>query len=133
MFFRRKKEQVADKPLAPKAPARNPFEAVPLIAPGVVEERDAKGMLVLVHRTPVPTRYARLLGRYLGRERTSRTILDENGTFFWQQIDGKRSLGRIADAIRINLNQPEEQAREAVISFTKDLMKRNLIQLKLQA
>ena len=133
MFLGRKKRVPAVVPPATGRPARDPFEAVPLAAPGVAEERGDDGSLVLVHRVPVPPRYARLLGRYLGRERVSRTVLDENGAFFWRQIDGVRSLGSIADAVRVRLNQPEAQARESAVAFTKDLMKRNLIQLKLKA
>ena len=133
MFWRRKKKEIPAAASQTARPARDPFTAIPLVAPGVVEETSADGTLVLVHRIPVPKKYGRLLGRFLGRDRVSRTILDDNGTFFWRQIDGERTLAAIADAIRIHVNKPEREAREAVIAFTRDLMKRNLIQLKLKA
>lgn len=101
-----------------------------MAAEGVREETGAAGAVVLVRATPVPVRYARLLGRWLGRERIARTLLDVNGGFFWRQIDGVRTLGQIADALRQQMNRPEEETREAAIAFTQDLMKRNLIVLK---
>ncbi|NLL83088.1 MAG: PqqD family protein [Lentisphaerae bacterium] len=114
-------------------PARDPFEAIPLVAPDVVVEESENGTLILIHRVPVPKKYARLLGRFLGRERESRIVLDEHGTYFWRQINGERNLAEVANAIRLHMNKPEREAKEAVISFTRDLMKRNLIQLKLKA
>ena len=101
-----------------------------MVAEGVREETGSAGAVVLVRAMPVPLRYARLLGRFLGRERIARTLLDEHGGFFWRQIDGVRTLGQIADAVRKQMNRPEMETRAAVISFTKDLMKRNLLSLK---
>jgi hypothetical protein len=130
MFGRRKtKSNTAAQPARPK-PARDPFAAVLMAADGVREETGASGAVVLVRAMPVPMRYARLLGRFLGRERIARTLLDEHGEFFWRQIDGVRTLGQIADAVRKQMNRPEDETREAAITFTQDLMKRNLIVLK---
>ena len=130
MFWRRtKKSNKASQP-ARRKPARDPFEVVPMVAEGVRTEVGKDGVTVLVSMTPVPMRYGRLLGRFLGRERIARVILDENGTFFWRQIDGIRTLSQIANAVRKQMNRPEMEARAAVISFTKDLMKRNLLSLK---
>jgi hypothetical protein len=130
MFWRRtKKLNTAAQP-GQRKPGRDPFEAVPMVAEGVRTEVGKDGVTVLVSTTPVPMRYGRLLGRFLGRERIARVILDENGTFFWRQIDGIRNLGQIANAVRKQMNRPEMEARAAVISFTKDLMKRNLLSLK---
>ena len=131
MFFRRTKKNKDPMPQLPAEAARNPFTAIPMVAPQVSEEQSADGELTLVHTVPVPMRYARFLGRFLGREHIARTILDEQGTFFWRQIDGTRSLAEIAHAIRLHANQPDEQARKSVIAFTKDLMTRNLIVLKI--
>lgn len=115
----------------PLEAARNPFAAIPMVAPQVREEPSANGELTLVHTVPVPARYARFLGRFLGREHVARTILDEHGVFFWRQIDGVRTLTEIVHAIRLHANQSDAQARKAVITFTKDLMTRNLIVLKI--
>jgi hypothetical protein len=130
MFGRRTKKSNRDAQPAQRKPARDPLEAVPMVAEGVRTEIGKNGVTVLVSATPVPMRYARLLGRFLGRERIARIILDENGTFFWRQIDGIRTLGQIANAVRKQMNRPEMEARAAVIAFTKDLMKRNLLSLK---
>jgi len=130
MFGRRTKKSNTAAQSVQRKPARDPFEAVPMVAEGVRTEVGKDGVTVLVSATPVPMRYARLLGRFLGRERIARVILDENGTFFWRQIDGIRNLGQIANAVRKQMNRPEMEARAAVISFTKDLMKRNLLSLK---
>jgi len=131
MFFKRSRKRPAAAQPVSRAPARDPLDAVPVKAAGVTEEAGVGGALILVRRAPVPMRYARLLGRFLGGDRISRVVLDENGVFFWRQIDGVRTLRQIADAMRVRLNRPEGDARAAVIAFTKDLMKRNLIQLKL--
>ncbi len=133
MFFSSSKKKAEAARAAAQRPARDPFVAVPILAEGVREETGAEGTVVLVRRVPVPMRYGRLLGRFLGRERVARTILDENGTFFWRQVDGVRTLGQIADAVRVKMNCPEAQARESVLAFTKDLMKRNLLSVKIRA
>ena len=131
MFFGRTKKDPPRAAQLPTGTSRDPFMAIPMVAPEVREEQSSEGELTLVHTAPVPLRYARFLGRFLGRERVSRTILDEQGTFFWRQINGRMPLNGIADAIRLHANKPDKQARKAVIAFTKDLMKRNLIVLKI--
>lgn len=132
MFGRRTKKAIKAAHPFPQGPARDPLEAIPMVAEGVRTEVGENGATVLVSATPVPMRYARLLGRFLGRERIARVILDENGTFFWQQIDGTRTLRQISDGVRIRINRPEVESRKAVITFTKDLMRRNLVVLKLR-
>lgn len=131
MLFKRKKTPPVTPATTPVV-NRDPLAAVPLKAPNVVEFSDAQGLITLERRVPVPPRYGRLLGRLLGRERKAQTALDENGTSFWQLIDGKRSLDDIANDFRIRLNIPEPEARKVVVLFTKDLMKRDLIQLKIK-
>ena len=130
MFGRRTKKAIKAAHPFPQGPARDPLEAIPMVAEGVRTEVGENGATVLVSATPVPMRYARLLGRFLGRERIARVILDENGTFFWQQIDGIRTLRQISDNVRVRMNRPDGDSRAAVISFTRDLMKRNLLNLK---
>lgn len=130
MFGRRTKKAIKAAHPIPQGPARDPLEAVPMVAEGVRTEAGPSGATVLVSATPVPMRYARLLGRFLGRDRIARVILDDQGAFFWQQINGIRTLRQISDIVRIRMNRPDVESDAAVISFTRDLMKRNLVNLK---
>lgn len=112
---------------------RDPFAAVPLVAPGVSvragEGADSDG-LVLRRQLDLPTsRRGRLLCR-LGLQRSAHLKLDRPGTFFWRQIDGVRDLAAIAAAVGRECRLSDAEARRATLLFTKNLMLRSFIQIR---
>ena len=113
---------------------RNPFDAVPLVAPGVSEEpREAPEGLLLRRRLAPRSRLGAALARGLRYERSVHLKLDRPGAFFWRLIDGARDLDAIAGLVRAELQMSEEDARRATLLYVKELMTRNFIQLRVDA
>jgi hypothetical protein len=110
----------------------DPFAAIPHIAPHVRARTGVDG-LVQIKRTPPAGRGLRgFLARYLGFHLTTRIDLDERGSFFWSRIDGVRDLRAIEGELRACYNLGDQESKDAVILFTKMLMRRGLILLDLR-
>jgi len=109
----------------------DPLLAVPEVAPYVRLRLDGAGC-GQIKRQPAPGRGVRgWLARRFGMFRRYRIDLDERGTFFWQQIDGQRNLRMIARLMRNRFGLGEQEAADAVVLFTKALMRRGMIYLDL--
>jgi hypothetical protein len=108
----------------------NPFSACPVAAPFVqIEETEGK---VQLRQTPPPKPGLRaFFARRFSMFPFRLVCLDERGTFYWKQIDGQRTLGEIEQRLRNHYRMEPAQSRDAVILFTKMLMRRSLIALKL--
>ena len=111
--------------------AWDPFAAVPLVADGAEVREDSQG-LFQVRKIAVPKRgVASLLAQRFGLQRQVRVNLDAYGTLFWRQIDGLRSLREIEMLVREKTQQSQAENEKATILFTKTLMVRHLIYLKM--
>ena len=114
---------------APTLP-NDPFAARPVHAPFV--EAEEKNGQIQLRQAPPPQRGARaFLARHFSMFPFRLVCLDEHGTFYWKQIDGERTLGQIEQKLRSHYQMEPAQSRDAVILFTKMLMRRSLIALKL--
>jgi hypothetical protein len=92
---------------------------------------DEQGRLQL-KQSPPPGRGLRgFLARHFSMFPSRRACLDEKGTFFWQQIDGQTTLGEIEARLREHYRLEQRQSMDAVVLFTKMLMRRGLIALQL--
>lgn len=109
---------------------RDPFAAVPSITLGIEVKLDSRSMLQLRHKIKPSSQLMQFLADKLGFRRSVRVNLDERGTFFWQQIDGIRDLRSIAKNIETRFNIDREECDSAVIGYTKSLMLRGLVQLR---
>ena len=115
-----------------RATRKDPFAACPVHAP-YVEAREIDGK-VQVRLQPPPS-----AGRGWWASLTFRltmfpfrlVCLDELGTFYWKQVDGRRTLADIERRLRDHARMEPGQSRDAVVVFTKMLMRRSLIALKL--
>ena len=115
----------------PKVPARDPLDAVPLVADGV-EARVGQGGLVQIKRTWRPARGIRgLLARTLKYEHTARLDLDALGSAYWRLVDGRRTLREIAAGLARESLQSERECRKATLQFTRSLVVRHFVDLKL--
>jgi hypothetical protein len=100
------------------------------MAPGTETHCDDAGMLQL-RRAVVPRGLiVRTLNRWFHHTDHVEVRLDAQGTFFWRQIDGRRSLEDIARDLARCFTLAESESREAVVVFTKMLMIRQLIHLR---
>ena len=109
---------------------RNPLSATPIIPDYVEGKADAHGLIyvrvAVAYREGSRFRWLQKL-KQLGRNQGVR--LDERGTFFWNQVDGKQSLADIEKVLRRHFNLNSKESRTAVIEFTQLLMARRLIAL----
>ena len=119
-------------PAASQGPVRDPLDAVPLLTPGVQSKAANLGHLQLYLEQRQRPGLEGWLNRTLRLRRPIRVNLDPAGSAYWQLIDGERDLHAITHTLGEQLGLEPDAARQAVIAFTRDLMLRGLIHLRLQ-
>jgi len=120
-LFRRKPD-----PQTPRI--RDPFAVIPAIPDWVDVRRDSRGMIHLrINATPKGLG-GRIAG-WLGQNYARIHELDEFGTYYFEQVDGKTNLHTIVDRMTVKLGTGRDKAEEAVKLFTKMLMSKQLIVL----
>lgn len=111
----------------------DPFDAIPIIPEDVETREDAQGLVQVRKTVAQKTGLAAFLSRKLGLQRRGRIVLDAHGTLFWKQIDGQRRLRDIERFLRQQTPQDPVESKKSVLLFTKMLMLRHLIQLRVPA
>lgn len=114
-------------------PARDPFDAVPRIAEGVEAREDSRGWLQIRKVLPPKPGIAAYLVRRFGFDREVRVNLDELGTLYWRQIDGRQNLRDIEARIGEAASLGKRESERSTLVFTKMLMLRHLIELEIPA
>jgi len=109
----------------------DPFAACPVRIPFIRAKSDTQGRLQLKHSPPPGRGLRGFLARQFSLFSVKRIFLDERGSFFWNLIDGHRTLAEIERSLARQYDLEAQQSRDAVILFTKMLMRRGLIGLKL--
>ncbi len=117
--------------IAPSS-AHDPLAAIPEIPAGVELVRTRKGDLCLQRALPEKRRLSGWVTRTFGWRKDIRIALDDPGAFFIEQATGSNDLETIAEAMQRKFAWKPDQAREAVIEFTQQLMRRGLIGLRLK-
>lgn len=131
MRWKRRKIPVPVEDAIQAADVRDPFEAVPHLAKGVQVRRDSQGHLQIRKEIEPKPGLSDLLARKLKLRRDVRVNLDDRGTFYWEQIDGKAPLREIEKRMRRKFKLKQDESRKATIVFTKSLMLRHLVLLEL--
>ncbi len=116
--------------LGKKTPAPDPFAAIPFVGQNVEARSDSQGLIQLRMTLKPEPGVSHWLAHKLGMTRDARVNLDRRGSFFWSQIDGRRTLHDIERAMRERESLRRRESREAVVLFVKMLMSRRLIWLK---
>jgi hypothetical protein len=111
--------------------ARDPLDAVPVVPAGLTRTR-VPGGLLLARRLPPEGRLGVAVERWLRVSRDRRYALDRLGAEFFAAIDGERSLAAIARKLSASLGVEEGEAQSAVKAFTKALVERGLLLLRLE-
>jgi len=112
-------------------PGRDPLAAVPRVPAGVTAETLSDGLVVSRRLSPGRGVGGRLV-QWAGGKFPVRVVLDERGAFFWGRIDGRRRLAGIAGDLQERFGLETATARGCTIEFTKQLMRRNLVELKIE-
>ncbi len=113
----------------PARPAQDPLAVIPLRPANVEVRRDPAGCLHLRVYLRVDGWRAHI-GRWLRYDFYRTVVLDREGTRFYDLVDGAGTLRAIAGALAVPLGRGVSESEQAVILFTRDLMRRGFLDLK---
>ncbi len=108
---------------------RDPLAVIPLPPQNLERIRDGRGLLCLRLAAPL-TGLRKLAADWLGYRFEKRVELDELGSSFYEQVDGRRTLREIAAELARQKDRGRQELERAVVLFTRTLMAKNLILLK---
>ena len=108
----------------------NPLDMVPTLALGVEAKADQTKQLQVRRRMQPKPGFAAWFARQTGQSHEIRINLDEMGTFYFQQVDGRQDLAAIANALSRKFNLEHAKCREAVIQYSRLLIEKKLLYLK---
>ena len=109
---------------------KDPFDAIPIIPESVEIREDREGNVQL--RVPQDLgRMREKVADWLGQDHSSKVALDEHGSFFIRQIDGERDLKMIVVAMVEHSGRARKDVEEGVVLYTKKLMTKNMLALKI--
>ncbi|MBI2441024.1 MAG: hypothetical protein HYV35_06590 [Lentisphaerae bacterium] len=111
---------------------RDPLAAIPLTPANVEQKRDSQGLIHLRARLPLKGLRKRVAD-FLGYEYAKTVALDTLGSRYYEQVDGQRSLRAIVAAMLPESGRSPGQLEEHIVLFTKALMAKNLLVLKVAA
>jgi hypothetical protein len=121
-FFRKKSP--------PPAPViNNPLAVVPL-KPANVEVRTDSAGCIHLKMTPPLKPLKRKVAQWLRYEYSAKVELDAYGSYFYSLVDGEQTLSSIVDAMALKLGKSRKETASTVVAFTKSLMTRSLLVLK---
>ena len=103
----------------------NYLDYIPAVSPRNTWEADETGTVTnhMVHRGF----YAWLAQRFFRRPRVSRIRLDAMGSFVFQHIDGKRTVGALAKLVRAEFGEDAEPLYGRLVQYLKILRNNGLI------
>lgn len=117
----------------PPAPVvGDPLSVVPLKPDNVEVRTDSRGFIHL-RMTPPLKPLHRKVAHWLKYEYSAKVELDEYGTLFYGLVDGERTLGAIIEAMAGTTGKSRKDMAMGVVAFTKSLMTRNMLVLKVPA
>ncbi len=117
---------------APIAHVRHdPLAAVPLVPTGVTAQPLPDGGVELCRVVPPKSRLYAWVARRLRYDQTVRIRLDARGAAFWTAVDGRRSVRGLAETLAPGLELDGEAARQCVVKYIGELMRRGWLLLKL--
>jgi hypothetical protein len=120
-----------DRPKFTGQPA-DPMSAVPMLSPDVEWRADGADLVQVRRRWRPRHGVAGLIARTFKLDSVCRVNLDQRGSFFWRQIDGRSDVRRIARRLAKQFDLSDRDAREAAVTFVKQLMTRCLIVLEVK-
>lgn len=107
---------------------KNYLENIPMIKEGLEFSADEKGIVTLhVENKGIVKRITQLM---LRKPKVSHIHLDENGSFAWLLIDGKRSILDIGEPVKEHFGEAAEPLYPRLAQFFKILEANKFIELK---
>jgi len=96
------------------------------VATAEAEEKD--GRIVVIRPQPVSRGLRRPIDWLIYLLAVRRLQLDEVGSFCWRQMDGRRTAGDIAEALRTEFGDSVEPAEERLGTFIRLLQREELVE-----
>lgn len=103
----------------------NYLDYIPVISPKNGWDADEQGKVTvhMVHKGF----YALIAQKLFGRPRVSHIALDEQGSFVFQQIDGKRTVGDIALLVKERFHEEDSPLYARLIKYMQILRNNKFI------
>ena len=128
MFFNKKKKEEDIE--IPEHPLRDPLLAIPII-PEHVEVRYDDYEIIHLRSMPTAKSLNDNIRKVLRQDYSRKVELDEHGTFCYRLIDGQHNLRYIAEQFAKKYEQDRHTSNMQIIMFFKELMKKNLVALRI--
>lgn len=108
-----------------KKKENNYLDFVPVVNPQNTWSQDEKGIVTIhmVHRGF----YAAIAQKFFHTPRVSRIALDEYGSFLWQQIDGEKTVGQLALAMKEQFGEKAEPLYDRLVKYMQILRNNKFI------
>ena len=103
----------------------NYLEYIPAISEKTSWDKDETGKVTIhmVHRGF----FDRIAQRFFGRPRVSHIELDKYGCFLWLQIDGKKPVGELAQAMQAEFGAEAEPLYDRLVKYMQILRNNGFI------
>ena len=96
------------------------------VAAAEAEEKD--GRVVVIRPQPVTRGLRKPIDWLIYLLAVRRLQLDEVGSFCWRHMDGRRTAGDIAEALRTEFGDSVEPAEERLGTFIRSLQREELVE-----
>lgn len=109
-----------------KKQSENYLDYVPVVDPrNTWSEEDGKVTIHMVHRGF----YAAIAQKFFHTPRVSHIGLDGYGSYLWTQIDGKKTVGQLADAMKARFGPEAEPLYDRLVKYMQILRNNHFILL----
>ena len=87
------------------------------------DEKDGKVTIHMVHRGF----YSKIAQTFFHTPRVSHIDLDAYGSFLWKQIDGEKTVGQLADALKAQFGKDAEPLYDRLVKYMQILRNNRFI------
>ncbi len=110
---------------------QDPLSAIPMLPANVEKKKDDRGLVQLRIEIPLK-KWQKKIVDFLRYDYSKVIALDEMGSAFYDRVDGHASLRQIAQEMATLFNANIAEMEKAVMNFTKSLMERSALILKIE-
>ena len=109
-----------------KEQGENFLDFVPLHSPrNTWDEKDGVVTIHMVHRGF----YHKIAQHFFHKPRVSHVDLDAQGSYLWQQIDGVRNVGQLAELMHARFGEEAEPLYDRLVTYLKILRNNGFVEL----
>ena len=110
-----------------KKKSENYLDYIPHVDPrNTWDEKDGKVTINMVNRGF----YAAIAQKFFHRPRVSHIDLDEYGSFLWLRIDGKKTIGQLANDMKAQYGEKAEPVYDRLVHYMQILRNNHFVLLE---